>query len=129
MTTDLDDYTQSVESVAAVERRRARPLGTSERRELFARWMELNCDAAREMELAAIGIDAAGMRVSAKYLIERQRYEGSARLTGVPFTDSNGVERVYAINNSDSALLARWLHARNPEMDIELRASMYDEGA
>lgn len=81
----------------------------------------------REIELTALAIDARGMRVSTKYLIEKQRYEGTSGLTGVPFLDGEGAEHTYKINNSDSSLLARWLLGRHPGMRIELRESMFDE--
>ena len=46
-----------------------------------------NPKALREIELTALAIDARGLRVSTKYLIEKQRYEGTTKLVGVPFVD------------------------------------------
>jgi hypothetical protein len=71
--------------------------------------------------------EAALLRVSTKYLIEKQRYEGTTKLVGVPFVDDQGNEHTYGINNSDSSLLARWLLERNPKLRIELRTSMFDK--
>ncbi len=124
---NTDDYTQSVEAVIAQERRRvySMPLKVSDRRYLFKEWCEKNPRALREIELTALAIDARGLRVSTKYLIEKQRYEGHVKLNGVPFYDDQGNEHTYGINNSDSSLLARWLLERNPEMRIELRQSMF----
>lgn len=82
--------------------------------------------ASRE-ELTALAIDARGLRVSTKYLIEKQRYEGTVKLVGVPFVDDQGNEHTYGINNSDSSLLARWLLERHPKLRIELRTSMFDK--
>lgn len=124
---NTDDYTQSVEAVMREERRRvySMPLKVADRRYLFKEWCDKNPQAIREIELTALAIDARGLRVSTKYLIEKQRYEGHVKLNGVPFYDDQGVQHVYGINNSDSSLLARWLLERNPEMRIELRQSMF----
>lgn len=123
-----DDLALPVEAVAAAERaHRPLPLRAADRRELFREWCRLNPGALAEMEAAARAIASRGMRVSAKYLIERQRYEGTAPLTGVPFEGPGGARHTYAVNNSDSSLLARWLRARHPGMRIDLRRSMFDE--
>lgn len=125
---DFDDLTQPVEAVVREERRcvRSLPLKAEDRRFLFREWCELNPSALREIDLTACAIDARGLQVSTKYLIEKQRYEGRARLVGVPFFDGAGCEHIYGINNSDSPLLARWLLDRHPKMRIELRRSMFD---
>lgn len=124
---NTDDYTQSVETVMREERQHVypMPLRVADRRYLFKEWCEKNPQAIREIELTALAIDARGLRVSTKYLIEKQRYEGHAKLNGVPFYDDQGNEHTYGINNSDSSLLARWLLERNPEMRVELRKSMF----
>lgn len=131
MSQDFDDYTRPVEAVVRQERDdamvRSVPLKAADRRWLFERWCELNPQAMAEIEQTACSIDARGKRVSAKYLIEKQRYEGSYKLIGVPFTDQLGEEHVYAINNSDSALISRWLLERHPGMRVEIRHSMFDE--
>lgn len=125
---DTDDLTRPLEAVMRDERRRRPvPLRARDRAELFEEWARLNPDAMREMELTALAIDARGIRVSAKYLVEKQRYEGSVKLVGVPFTDCQGVEHLYGINNSDTALIARWLLGRHPDMDIEIRKSIFDK--
>ncbi len=126
---DTDDYTQPLEAAMREEREYvySMPLKIADRRYLFEEWCEKNPKALREIELTALAIDAHGMRVSTKYLIEKQRYEGTVKLVGVPFFDDQGHEHEYAINNSDSPLLARWLLRRNPDMRIELRASMFDK--
>lgn len=126
---DFDDFSQPLEAVMREERRcvRSMPLRAEDRRSLFREWCELNPLALREIDLTACAIDARGLQVSTKYLIEKQRYEGRARLVGVPFFDGAGCEHVYGINNSDSPLLARWLLDRHPEMRIELRRSMFDD--
>ena len=128
MQMDASDYTQTVSRVMAAETARVRPwpLRAEDRRELFAEWVGRNPDVMRDIELAALSIDAHGLRVSTKYLIERQRYEGRYKAVGVPFTDYQGTVRVYSINNSDSSLMARWLLARHPGMNLETRRSMYD---
>lgn len=126
---DYEDFTQSLEKVMSDERKGvySMPLKTEDRKYLFAEWCRLNPKALQEIELTALAIDARGMRVSTKYLIEKQRYEGRFKLIGVPFVDDQGTEHVYGINNSDSSLLARWLLKRNPDMNIELRQSMFDK--
>ena len=126
---NIDDYAQSVEAVIRQERQRvySMPLKVSDRRYLFKEWCDKNPQALREIELTALAINARGLRVSTKYLIERQRYEGRAKLNGVPFYDDQGNEHTYGLNNSDSSILARWLLRRNPEMRVELRQSMFDK--
>ena len=69
---DYEDYTQSLEKVMSDERKGvySMPLKTEDRKYLFAEWCRLNPKALREIELTALAIDARGMRVSTKYLIE-----------------------------------------------------------
>lgn len=105
------------------------PLSVPDRKAMFEQWCDLNPDALREMESAALAINARGQRVSAQYLVERQRYEGTAPLHPVPFTDWYGETHTYAINNSDCALLGRWLVERHPYMKVNLRRSMFDGDA
>ncbi len=126
---NFDDYTQPLEAVMRQERSRiySMPLKVADRRYLFSEWCERNPRALREIELTALAIDARGLRVSTKYLVEKQRYEGAAKLVGVPFVDDQGDEHTYGINNSDSPLLARWLLERHPKLNIELRSSMFDK--
>ena len=125
---DTDNYTQPLEAVMREERKpRPLPLKARDHMELFEEWVRINPDAMREIELTALAIDARGIRVSTKYLIEKQRYEGAVKLVGVPFVDSNGVEHVYGINNTDTPLLARWLLKRHPKLNIKLRNSIYDK--
>lgn len=126
---DTDNYTQPLEAVMREERQRvySMPLKVADRRYLFKEWCERNPKALREIELTALAIDARGLRVSTKYLIEKQRYEGTVKLVGVPFVDDQGNEHTYGINNSDSSLLARWLLERHPKLRIELRTSMFDK--
>lgn len=125
---DTENYAQSVEDVMHAERGRVRPypLRAEDQQDLFREWCRLNPKALRHMELTAIAINNRGMRVSTKYLIEKQRYEGVMKLVSVPFTDQNGLEHHYSINNSDSSLLSRWLLAKHPDMRIETRRSMFD---
>lgn len=125
---NTDSYDQTVGQVMRQERLDfyAWPLQMVDRLFLFRQWIDRNSDAMEEMEQAAIAIDAMGRRVSTKYLIERQRYEGHAVLHGVPYHDADGKSHVYGINNSDTSLLARWLLERHPKMKIETRQCMFD---
>jgi hypothetical protein len=127
---DLDDYTQPPESVAWAERGHVYPrsLRARDRRELFRQWCELNPGVLDEMERMALDLARRGKRVSAKYLMERERYEGTCRPVGVAFYDEEGTPHRYAINNSDAALITRWLLDRHPEMDVKPRHSMFDDG-
>lgn len=81
----------------------------------------------REIELTALAIDARGIRVSTKYLIEKQRYEGGAKLNPVTFYDDQGNPHTYGICNTITPLLARWLLERHPEMNIWTKHSLFDE--
>lgn len=125
---DVDNLAQPLESVIRQERMAVYPLPLKikDRTELFAKWCELNPKTLRSIELTALAIDQRGMRVSTKYLIEKQRYEGAYQITGVPFLDGNGQEHSYAINNTDTPLLSRWLLERHPDLNIEVRKSIYD---
>lgn len=126
---DTDDYTQTVESVMAQERavEFPVPLKAESYRALFGAWVKANPKAIRELEMTALAIDARGLRVSTKYLIERLRYEGRSKLVAVPYVDQFGIEHRYCINNNVTALLGRWLIERHPDMRIEHRKSMFDE--
>ena len=126
---NIDDFTQPLESVIRQERMEVYPLPlkADDRRELFAKWCERNPKALKQIELTAISIDERGMRVSSKYLVEKQRYEGTCKLVGVPFYDGNGIEHVYSINNTDTALISRWLLERHPKLNIEVRHSIYEK--
>lgn len=124
----VDDYTQPVEAVAAREREFVFPvpLKAASYRALFDEWCRVNPKAAHEIELTALAIDRRGMQVSAKYLIERTRYESACKLVPVPYIDQYGTRHEYSINNSVTPLLGRWLLSRNPELRIETRKSMFD---
>lgn len=125
---DTDDYTRPLEAVMRDERKpQPLPLKARDHLELFEEWMRLNPDAMREIELTALAIDARGLRVSTKYLIEKQRYEGGARLNPVTFYDDQGMPHVYGINNTITPLLARWLLKRHPEMNIYVKHSYFDD--
>lgn len=125
---DLDNMAQPLESVIAQEKMAVypMPLRLQDRAELFKKWCALNPKTLCSIELTALAIDKRGMRVSTKYLIEKQRYEGSYKLVGVPFVDGNGEEHVYGINNTDTPLLSRWLLDKHPDLNIETRKSIYD---
>mgnify|MGYP006978589657 FL=1 len=126
---DVDDYTQPVEAVVAQERAAIYPVPLKARSyvELFTAWLQANPKAAREMECIALAINARGLKVSTKYLIERQRYEGRSLLVPVPYIDQHGDCHEYSINNTVTPLLARWLLTLHPEMRIEKRKSMFDD--
>lgn len=125
---DFDNYTQPLEKVMRSEqKRRSYPLKAIDHKDLFEEWMRLNPEAMREIEYAAIAIDKRGLRVSAKYLIERQRYEGRARLTPVTFFDDFGNKHTYGVCNTITPLLARWLLKRHPDMNIVTHKSYFDK--
>lgn len=125
---DTDDFTQPLEKVMREERKaRSLPLKIRDHKELFEEWVRLNPDAMREIELTALAIDAKGIRVSTKYLIEKQRYEGRSKLNPVTFYDDSGNPHTYGICNTITPLLARWLLERYPEMNIMTKRSIFDE--
>lgn len=125
---DVSDYTQPLSKVISQEhKRRSIPLKVADQKELFNEWLRINPQAAREIEYTAIAIDKRGMRVSAKYLIERQRYEGHVKLNPVTFYDDFGNKHTYGINNSITPLIARWLLEKHPTMNIVTRNSYFDE--
>lgn len=126
---NTDDMTQSLEGVYWQERMAVYPLPLKiqDRIELFKQWLKANPEVWREMELTAVSIDSNGLRVSTQYLIEKQRYEGTYKLNGVPFLDGTGQEHCYGINNTDAAILARYLKSKYPDMDIIIKKSMFDD--
>lgn len=125
---DVDDYTRTLDSVMRDERKpRPLPLRVQDHRELFEEWCAANPGALREIELTALAISAHGKRVSTKYLIEKQRYEGRAKLNPVTFYDSGGREHTYGISNTITPMLARYLLDRHPDMDIVIKSSIFDE--
>ena len=60
------------------------------------KWMAANGSVVDEMERRAVEIDDSGRRVSARYLIERQRYEGASSIVPVSFVDDYGNEHLYS---------------------------------
>lgn len=126
---NVDDFTQPIEAVVAQERAATYPVPLKAQSyvDLFMSWLKANPKAAHEIEIVALGIDARGLTVSTKYLIERQRYEGRTRLVAVPYVDQYGAEHNYCINNTVTPLLARWLLSLHPKMRIEKRKSMFDD--
>ena len=125
---DVNDYTQPLESVMRDERKpRPLPLRVQDHRELFEEWCAANPEALREIELTALSISAHDKRVSTKYLVEKQRYEGRAKLNPVTFYDLSGREHTYGINNTMTPMLARYLLDRHPDMDIVTKHSIFDE--
>lgn len=107
---DVDDYTQPVEAVVAQERAAIYPVPLKARSyvELFTAWLQANPKAAREMECIALAINARGLKVSTKYLIERQRYEGRSRLVPVPYIDQHTAT---ATNTASTTPLRRFWRA------------------
>ncbi|WP_130811425.1 hypothetical protein [Olsenella sp. Marseille-P4559] len=126
---NVDDFTYPIEAVVAQERAATYPIPLKARSyvDLFMAWLKANPKAAHEIEAVALGIDARGLTVSTKYLIERQRYEGRTRLVAVPYIDQYGAEHNYCINNTVTPLLARWLLSMHPTLRIEKRKSMFDD--
>ena len=125
---DVDDYTQPLESVMREERKeRPLPLKVRDHMDLFDAWTRANPDAMREIELTAVAIDARGTRVSAKYLVEKLRYEGRAKLNPVTFYDDRGNKHTYGICNTVTPLIARWLLERHPGMNILVKHSYFDD--
>lgn len=125
---DLDDLSQPLESVMHQESKpRPLPLRAKDHRELFAEWCRLNPEALAEMERTAMELSARGRRISTKYLIEKQRYEGHARLTPVTFYDLSGNPHTYGVCNTITPLLARWLLGRHPDIDITIKHSIFDD--
>lgn len=126
---NTDDYTQPLEAVMAQEREYVYsvPLKAESYVCLFEEWCQANPEAVRELEEVALGISARGGRVSAKYLIERLRYEGNTPLHAVPYRDQYGMAHAYSINNTVTPLIARWLLERHPGMNVVLKRSMFDQ--
>nr|WP_314785055.1 hypothetical protein [Olsenella uli] len=102
------------------------PLSAEARLALFGEWQRANPDAMAAMEAYALQLDARGKRVAVQYLIEKLRYESGLVLHPVAFADSHGNEHCYGVNNSDRAIIGRWLLARHPGLHLETRRSAFD---
>lgn len=102
------------------------PITASARAVLFAEWCRRNPGPLMEMEQWALELYRRGRVVSTKYLVEKQRYEGTERAEGVPFVDQVGRVHVYAINNNDTPLMARRLLEKYPRMDVRTRRTSYE---
>ena len=124
---DMEDYTQTVGHVMYEERRYRYPLEPKAVRELWNVWRSMNREAMRYIENQARAIDWQGKRVSAKYLVEKLRYESGIKLNAVPFTDTNGKEHTYGVSNTLTHFIGVWLKERNPGLDIEVKISRFDE--
>lgn len=103
------------------------PLTPDERQELFDQWRALNPEAVSFMERQALRLQFMGKTVSTRYLFEVARYEGNFKSVPVPFFDHNGRKHTYALNNSDTALFARYLKKLHPDMNISMRRAAADE--
>ena len=110
---DTDNYAQPLEAVMREERQRvySMPLKVADRRYLFKEWCEKNPKALREIELTALAIDARGLRVSTKYLIEKQRYEGHREARWSALRGRSG-QRTHLRNQQQRQLFARAMAAR-----------------
>lgn len=105
------------------------PLSVTDRRTLFAEWCEANPALLSRIEQKALQLAAMGhRRISVQYLVEWARYELPVKAVAVPYEDERGNIRRYGINNTDVAALARWLLDHHPELPIECRRSVLDEG-
>lgn len=124
---DYDDYTQPLERVMREERRYEVPLDAKAVRELWNVWRSQNREAMRYIESQAMEVDWQGKRVSAKYLVEKLRYESGIKLNAVPFTDTDGKEHTYGVSNTLTHFIGVWLKERNPRLDIEVKRSRFDE--
>lgn len=93
---------------------------------LWQEWKNKNPLAMHWFYTRARGFYYRGARVSAKYLIEKLRYESGLRIESVPFTDNNGVLRTFGISNTLTPFIGRWLKMRIPELDIQLNKSRFD---
>lgn len=124
---DCDDYTQPVESVITAEKRYKRPLEPEAVRELWNVWKSINRRAMSYMEQQAEEIDWQGKKVSAKYLVEKLRYESGISLKAVKFLDSEGREHEYGISNTLTHFIGAWLKSRNPKLNIEVKRSRFDD--
>ena len=105
------------------------PLSVADRRSLFAEWCKRNPEMLEAIEQKALALAYAGhRRISVQYIVEWARYELPIRAVAVPYDDERGNIRRYGINNTDVAALARWLLDHHPELPIECRRSVLDEG-
>lgn len=124
---NVDDYTQSVGSVISAEKHYRSPLGPDAIRELWMMWKQRNPEAMHYIEQQALSISWTSGRVSAKYLVEKLRYESGIKLNAVPLVDEDGKERRYGINNTLTHFIGAWLKERHQDMQIEVKRSRFDD--
>lgn len=123
---NVDDYTQSVSKVMSMERVYTYPLSPESVIELWQEWKSKNYRAMDWFYFQAREFAYRGARVSAKYLIEKLRYESGLRIESVPFTDNHGVLHTFGISNTLTPFIGRWLKGRIPELDIQINKSRFD---
>lgn len=102
------------------------PLGANARRQLFEMWKRRNPRACALLDEYALGMQEREGRVSVQYVIEKLRHDGGLRLEPVPFQDAYGQVHRYGANNSDRALIGRWLARRHDGMRVMTRRSDFD---
>nr|DAR30298.1 MAG TPA: peptide chain release factor [Caudoviricetes sp.] len=102
------------------------PLSPESVIELWQEWKSKNYRAMDWFYFQAREFYYRGARVSAKYLIEKLRYESGLRIESVPFTDNHGVLHTFGISNTLTPFIGRWLKMRIPELDIQINKSRFD---
>lgn len=107
-------------------RRYGYPLSPESVIDLWQEWKNKNPIAMDWFYMQAMRFNYRGDRVSAKYLIEKLRYESGLRIESVPFTDNHGVLHTFGISNTLTPFIGRWLKMRIPELDIQLNKSKFD---
>lgn len=123
---NVEDYTQPVEKVIYEERKGRSPLTAAEVKLLFSEWKKVNQDAMSWLLSEAWHLHVRCGHVSAKYLIEKLRYESGIKVKPVVYFDARGKRREYTVSNDFTPLIARELQGVFPDMKIEKRKSRFD---
>lgn len=101
-------------------------MDTAEEIEIFEEWVDANPYMMGEIERnACIMQERVGM-VSAKFLIEHERYLSNLKRKPVKYVGRDGKMHKYALWNAASPLLARWLKSRHPDLKFKTCKSKFD---
>lgn len=86
-------------------------------------WKRRNPRACAPLDEYAPRMQEREGRVSVRYVIERLRHDGGPRMDPIPFQDAYGQVHRHRVNDSDRALMGRWLARRHDGMRVMTRRS------
>lgn len=93
--------------------------------EVYDRWVEANPRAVAWLDRQAIAMNLTRNYVSARYLVEKLRYEPTApKVNPVHWVDWNGKLRTWTVPNVMNALISRCF--KDMGLKVVTQKSMFD---